>query len=650
VNNFNIKKMKSMFKSGAARDLSVFSNLQKKIVTVLSLITVFLHIYFTYTFAEPIVFRSFHASVFVVFAIFWFSPSSNIHKKVSVFDYILMAFSLATLFYLILNLDRFILRWSFLDPIFPLDLFFGIIFILLLIEAGRRVIGWPMLTVAILFFLYTFFGNYLKGIFMHAGFKFDRVIELQYLTTTGMYGFVTGVSATFVFMFILFGAVMRYSGGSEFFFSLGRIIGGAARGGAAKTAVVASALFGMISGSANANVATTGSITIPMMKRLGYRPEFAAAVEAAASSAGTITPPVMGAVAFLLAEFVGVPYREIIVIAAIPASIYFLSVFVGIDREAIVQNLKALPKEDAPNLLKVMIDGVPFIIPMIYLVYKIFRGIPPQVCAFESTLLIIFCAIVKSLLTKNKDKISLNKYIIAVGEAVKDTIPVAIACVLAGTIVGNIYLTGVGIKFSSFLMRVAQGYTFPTICLAAMLTIIFGMGIPVSASYILAVSLAGPALIKCGIPRLNAHFFVAWFAALATITPPVCISSYMAASIAKVKDSMKVGWIAVGLASGGFIIPVLFVYRPELLLRGGSVINTLFTLLFVAIGVFAISTVLFGQFLYRKYKSIELIAVIASGIMLYWPSYTLNIIGLILFSMVAVLQYLQHKDKNKIII
>ena len=651
MNNFNIKQMKSIFKSGAARDLSVFSNLQKKTLTVLSLIVAFLHIYSAvYAFPDPILLRSFHASVFVAFAIFYFSPSNNIKKKVSAFDYILMAFSLATLFYLILNLDRFILRWPFSDSIYPLDLFFGVIFILILFEAGRRVIGWPMLIVAILFFLYTFFGNYLPGIFMHAGFKFDRVIEIQYLTTLGMYGLATSVSATFVFMFILFGSVLRYSGGSDFFFSIGRLLGGATRGGAAKTAVVASAFFGMISGSANANVATTGTITIPMMKSLGYRPEFAGAVEAAASSAGTITPPVMGAVIFILAEYVGVPYREIMVIAAIPAFLYYWSVFIGIDREAIVQKLKALPKEDAPNLLRVMIDGVTFIIPMIYLVYRIIKGIPASRCAFESTLLVVFCAIVKSLFTKNKDKLSLNNYIIAVEEAVKGTIAVAIACVLAGIIVGNVYLTGVGIKFSSFLMGIAQGYVFLTICLTAMLTIIFGMGIPVSPTYILAVSLAGPALIKCGIPRLNAHFFIAWYAALATITPPVCISSYIAAGIAKVKDSMKVGWIAVGLASGGFIVPILFVYRPELLLRGDSLISTLLTLLFVAMGIFVLSTFLFGQFLYKKYKFIEMIAVIVSAIMLFWPSYIINISGLILFSMIAVLQYLQHKDKNKIII
>jgi len=640
--------MKISLVTGTARDVSVFSNLQKKIITVLSLIVAFLHIYAVmYAFPDPILLRSFHASVFVAFAILMFSPGKNVRQRVSVFDYIMMAFSLATLCYVILNLDRFILGIDFFDPVFPLDLFFGIIFISILFEAGRRVIGWPMLILAILFFLYSFFGEYISGLFSHRPIGFDRVIEIQYLTTLGMYGMVTGVAATFVFMFILFGTVLRYSGGSDFFFKLGQIVGGTARGGAAKTAVIASAFFSMISGSANANVATTGSITIPMMKKLGYRPEFAAAVEAAASSAGTITPPVMGAVIFILAELVGVSYRQVIIVSVLPAFLYYISVFIGIDREAIVQNLKALPKEDAPNLKSIILDGLPFIVPVIYLVYRIFRGIPPTACAFESTLLIIFCTVVKSLLTKNKDKISLNKYIMAVEEAVKDTIVVSVACVLAGTIVGNIWLTGVGGKFSSFLLSIAMGYTFPTILLAAIVTIIFGMGIPVSSAYLLAVSLAGPALMATGLPRINAHFFVAYFAALATITPPVCISSFMAAGIAKA-NAMKVGWIAAGLAIGGFLVPFIFVYRPELLLGTGyPVIYSFYTLFFVGTGVFAILTVLFHKFLYRKYNIIEIVAVIFSAIMLVFPSYTLNIIGVLLFSIVVFLQY---KDRNKSII
>jgi len=631
--------MKNLMQSGASRDLSAFSNIQKKVITVISLVVAFLHIYYViYAFPDPILLRSFHACTFVAFAIFWFSPSNNTLKKISIIDFILIGFSLATLSYILVNLDRFVIRWDFFDPIFPLDLFFGSLFIILLFEAGRRVIGWPMCILGILFFLYTFFGNYLTNIFVHAGFSFERVIELHFLTTLGMFGFVTGVSATFVFMFILFGAVLRYSGGADFFFGLGRIVGGAARGGAAKTAVVSSAFFSMISGSANANVATTGSFTIPMMKRLGYPPEFAAAVEAAASSAGTITPPIMGAVAFLLAEFVGVPYRDVIIIAAIPAFLYYLSVFVAIDREAILLNFKPLSKKDSPNLLVVIINGLHLIIPMVYLVYRILRGIPVTRCAFESTLFIVFLSIIKSILTKNKDNISVSNYIKAIEDAVKGTIAVSVACVLAGTIVGNIYLTGGGIKFSSFLMSISRGYIFPTIFLAAIMTIIFGMGIPVSAAYVLAVSLAGPALIKAGIPRLHAHFYIAWFAALATITPPVCISSYMAASIAKVKNSLKVGWIAVEIASGGFLVPLIFVYRSELLLSG-PFIYTLITFIFVAIGIFALNTILFGRFLYKKYKLIEILIVVISVIFLFWPSYNINIFGLLLFCLIIFYQY-----------
>jgi len=638
--------MKNLMQSGAQRDLSAFSNIQKKVITIISLVVAFLQVYYViYAFPDPILLRSFHACIFVAFAIFWFSPSKNTQKKISIIDFILIGFSLATFSYILANLNRFVTRWDFYDPLFSLDLFFGSLFIILVFEAGRRVIGWPMGIVGILLFFYTFFGNHLTNRFAHAGFSFERVIELHFMTTLGMFGFVTGVSATFVFMFILFGAVLRYSGGADFFFGLGRIVGGAARGGAAKTAVVSSAFFSMISGSANANVATTGSFTIPMMKRLGYPPEFAAAVEAAASSAGTITPPVMGAVAFLLAEFVGIPYRDIIIIAAIPAFLYYLSVFIGIDRKAILLNFKPLLEKDTPNLLVVIINGLHLIIPMVYLVYRILRGIPVTLCAFESTLLIVILSIIKSLLTKNKDNISLSNYIKAIEDTVKGTIAVAIACVLAGTIVGNIYLTGGGIKFSSFLMSIARGYTFPLLFLSAILTIIFGMGVPVSAAYVLAVSLAGPALAKSGIPILNAHFFIAWFAALATITPPVCISSYMAASIAEVKDSMKVGWIAVTIASGGFLVPIIFIYRPELLLSG-PFIYTLITFIFVGIGIFALNTILFGSSLYKKYKLIETLIVVISVIMLFWPSYYTNIFGLLLFGLIIFYQYKFRRDTN----
>lgn len=639
------QNMSFILKSGSPRKISSFGILQRKISTILALVVAFIHLYLViYVFPDPILLRGFHAAVFVAFAIYWYSPNKDSDKKVSFFDFIIITSSLLTLIYLIINSERFIMRWDFFDPIYTSDLFFGTVFILILFEAVRRVLGWPMCLVSIFFFLYSIFGHYIPGLFIHKEISFSRIIEIQFLTTLGMFGFVTGVSATFVFMFILFGSVMRYSGGADFFFSIGRIFGGVARGGAAKTAVISSAFFSMISGSANANVATTGSFTIPAMKRLGYPPEFAAAVEAAASCAGTITPPVMGAVIFLLVKLVGVPYLKLVIIAAVPAFIYYVSIFIGIDREAIICNFKRLPNGKSPKLFSVIIQGIPFLIPLVYLVYRIFRGIPPTMCAFEATILIVICTIIKNIITKNKDNISVGTYIKAIEDAVKGTVAVAIACTLAGTIVANIYLTGVGIKFSSVLMYLAHGYLFPTIFLSALLAVIFGMGIPTSASYVLAVSLAGPALVASGIPILHAHFFIAWYAGLATITPPVCISSYMAAGIAKVDNPLKTGWIAVFLASGGFIVPFLFIYRPELLLTG-TTIDTLKTVFVVIIGIFAISTVLFGNFLYYKYKFYETIIVIISAFMLFWPSYIINILGLLTFGLVLLKQYYKKRKE-----
>jgi len=633
------------FQRGSLRELPS-GILQKRIVLALSVLTAAIHIYMVvYAFPDPILLRSFHATTFVAFTLFWYSPTKQKTKEVNLFDYVLIALSLSTFAYLLMNVNRIIYRMEFVDQVPFLDFLFGTLFILLVLEAARRALGWPMLIVTIVIFVYTFMGQYLTGYFGHTIIPFKRIIELQFITTLGLFGMITGVSATFVFMFILFGSILRFCGGGDFFFAMGKILGGVTRGGLAKTAVISSAFFSMISGSANANVATTGSFTIPMMKKGGYRPEFAGAVEAAASSAGTITPPVMGAVAFLIAQFVGVPYSRVILIAIVPALIFYISIFLGVDREAIKYNLKGLPIKDRPKLLPTIMQGLPFIIPVIFLVYRIFEGIPTAIAAFESTILIIVCVIVFSAIFPKKNKLKLRNILEAIEDAVKGTVSVSVACTLAGIIIGNIYLTGVGIKFSSLMMSLAHGYLLPGIILAAILTIIFGMGVPVSAAYILAVSLAGPALVESGIPILHAHFFVAWYAALATITPPVCISSYMGASIAKVDDPMKVGWIAVKLAVGGFLVPFLFLYRPELLLAG-TFLETVITLVFVIIGIFALSSVIFGNFLLVRYKSYETLLMLISTIMLLWPSYIINLLGLVVFGLVGGNQFLRRKNES----
>ena len=540
-----------LFQRGSLRDLNGGIK-QKRVLTYISLFIVLSHIYLVIIiYAEPLLIRSFHASTFIALTFLFYTPSSKGTKKINIIDFFLMTLSILTFIYILLNLQRLVFRYEFVDEVFILDKIFGSIFLFLAFEACRRILGWPIILVSIIFFLYVLFGQYLPGYFGHLGFSYERLIEIQFLTNYGLFSYVIGISATFVFMFILFGSVIRFCGGADFFFEIGKILGAATRGGAAKTAVIASALFATISGSANANVATTGTFTIPMMKKNGYRPEFAGAVEAAASCAGIITPPVMGAVAFILANFVGVAYSKVILIAALPALMYYLSLFFCIDREAIIYNLKALDKKSIPKIIPTILKGAKLIFPFSFLVYRILKGIPPTIAAFESTILIIIYSLI---FTKKSRRIVINNIIMAFRETVNGIIPAAVACVIAGTICGNINLTGVGVKFSSVIMSLSHGLTLVGLFLAAILTILFGMAIPVSIAYILAVSLAGPALVEMGIPMLNAHFFVAWYAALATITPPVCITSYMAASIAKA-DSMRVGWIAAALAFGGFLIP-----------------------------------------------------------------------------------------------
>jgi len=644
MNNF-ILKMSSIFITGSIRSISSFSNLQKKLITIYSLVIAFINIYFViFSFPDAILLRAFHVTSFAALGIVLYSPNKNSDKKLSFFDFIILILILATMFYFISHIERIILRWSFYDLLLPLDLFFGIVLILIAFEVGRRVLGWPMLTLSILFMLYALLGHYVSGIFSSVQIGFGRIIETQFLTTYGLFGFVTGVSATYVFMFILFGSILQCSGGKNFFINLGTILGGTTRGGAAKTAVFASALFAMMSGSPNANVATTGAVTIPMMKSLNYPPEFAASVEAAASTGGTITPPVMGAVAFLLAEFVGVSYSTVIGIAAIPALIYYISMFFAIDREALRRNLKSSSSETV-NLFTVLLDGLPFVIPIIYLVYRIIAGIPAPNSAFEATVLIVILSILKAIFTKNKDNISVGGYITGIVVAMKTITVVAVACILAGTIIGNLYLTGGGIKFSILLMSLAKGFLPLVILLSMVLTVILGMGIPVSACYILAVSLAGPALIMAGIPKLNAHFFIAWFAALATITPPVCMSSYLAASIAGVNDSFKVAKQTVLLALSGFILPIIFIYRPELLAMEG-IFKALLTTFFVILGTYAMNIVIFGNFIYYKCKLYETIIIIISSFMLYYPSYIINVIGLLCFGIVVLLQYIKRKKEG----
>jgi TRAP transporter 4TM/12TM fusion protein len=561
------------------------------------------------------------------------TPEDKKDKKLKTFDIICASLSLVIGLYIVLNGERWAFRRVFLDPLTLGDKILGIIMVLLVLEAVRRVVGYPLLVLSILFLIYPFIGKFIPGLFGHRGFAFNKVLEMAFMTTNGVFGMPVGISSTYVFMFSLFGEVLNASGAGDIFFDLARSIAGFTRGGLAKTAVVASALFGSISGSPISNVATTGSFTIPMMKKSGYPAHFAGAVETAASCGGTIAPPVMGAVAFIVAEIMGVTYAKIMIVAFIPAILYFGSVFLGVDSAALKLNLKGVPRRELPSFGKTLIRGLRFIIPLGWLVFRILAGYTANRAAFESTLLLI----VFSFFTKDRTQwMNLNKILKALEDSVKTVLTIAIACAAAGIIVGMISLTGVGAKFTSLVLALAHGQLFLALILTMIVTIILGMGMNITPTYILAASLAAPALIKAGVVPMAAHFFIMYFAAMATMTPPVAMAAYTAASIAD-SDPMKVGFTAVRLGIVAYIIPFVFIYRPELLLHGESA-KIIITSLFIFAGCYSLACGLNG-WLFKPTKNYERIILLAAALLMFWPSYLINAIGAAILGVTMLMQY-----------
>lgn len=575
-----------------------------------------------YAYPTVIVYRGIHISVLVALVFLSYTAPGQAREKRPPADSVCALLALAAGLYIIVNGDRLAFRRFFLDPVAWPDKAVGMLMVILVLEATRRVVGYPLTLLAVLFLGYPFFGAYIPGLFGHRGFSLTKVIETSFLTTSGVFGMPVGIASTYVFMFTLFGEILTASGAGDVLYDLSRSLAGSWRGGMAKTAVVASALFGSISGSPIANVATTGSFTIPMMKKIGYPAHFAGAVETAASCGGTIMPPVMGAVAFVMAEVLGVNYAEIIVIALIPALLYFGSVFLGVDSAAIKLGLQGLPNSELPRFGPTLLRGFRHLGPLAWLVYRILSGYTINRAVFESTLLIIL----GSFLTRDrKQRMSVRKLYTALENAVKGIMMIAIACSAAGIIVGIISLTGVGVKFTSVVLALASGRLFLALILTAVVTVILGMGMNITPTYILSASLAAPGLVKAGIEPMAAHMFILYFAAMATMTPPVAMAAYTAASIAD-SDPMRVGFTAVRLGIVAYIIPFVFIYRPELLLHGAPLHIVLSGLAILA-GCYALANGI-NRWLLRPTTRSEQLGLLLSALALFWPDYRLNLVGL----------------------
>ncbi len=553
--------------------------------------------------------------------------------KVPFFDIILAFIGAASCLYLIIYYEELVFRAGLPSRI---DLFMGGITILLVLEATRRAIGPELPIVVIVFLLYAYFGPYMPGYFAHRGYSLERIIEHLYMQTEGIFGIPLGVSSSFVFLFILFGAVLNKTGMGKFFIDLSMALAGHTTGGPAKVAVIASGFVGSISGSSVANVVTTGSFTIPLMKSIGYKKDFAGAVEAAASTGGQIMPPVMGAAAFVMSEFLQIPYIKIAAAAAIPAIIYYAAVMIMVHLEACKNGLKGLPRERLPKAKQVLKEKGHLILPLLGLVYLMVRGYTAIFAAFWAIVMSLAASMVKK-----ETRLDLKNFLGAFEDGAKGALGVASACACAGMVVGVTTLTGFGLKIASGIVALGGGKILPTLFFTMIASIILGMGLPTTAKYIILAIMAAPALIQLGVLPLAAHMFILYFGIIADLTPPVAVAAYAGAGIAG-GNTMKTGFNAVKLAVAGFLIPYIFAINPALMGIQGPALLTIRLMVTSLAGVLALGAAASG-FLMVKTEPYERILLFIVAIMLISPDLLTDIIGIFGLSLALFLQYKKFK-------
>ncbi len=570
-------------------------------------------------------------------------------------DWVLVALSIYCTVYICTNLTQIFERqgdWLLHDRVV------SIIGTLLVLEACRRVIGFIMTGICLVAIIYAMFGPYMPELIMHKGYSIERISTTLWLTTEGIFGLPIGVAATFVFVFVLFGAILETTGGGAFFIDMAYALTGRFSGGPAKASVVASGFMGSVSGSAVGNVVATGSFTIPMMKKVGYRPHVAGAIEATASTGGQLMPPIMGAGAFLMAEFTNTSYLTIIKVALVPAIMYYLTVLIFVHYEAKKYGLKGQPKENLPQILTVLKDGIHFVIPVLILIYVLVSNYSPMMAGFiavVSTLLISIAANVFRWTVTAKEKpsffnFSLKQFksvVTALENGAKNAVMVSVACAAAGIIVGMVSLTGMGLKFSSLVIDLSYGIKVLAILLIGGASLVLGMGLPVTASYIVLATLAGPALLDMGIPIMVAHMIVFWYSQDANVTPPVSLASFAGAGIAKA-NPMKTAFTSWKLAKGLYIIPIIMAYRP--LLGIGDTYDLFhwevgLTMATTTLGLFAFASALERYFL-RKATVLETLLFWGAAIGLFWPAYWADITGFILLVLVCGLQKFNPSTDN----
>lgn len=510
-----------------------------------------------FSFMPTLKVNAIHLAFLMAMCFLMFPAKKDGHKHgVPPIDWILSALGAACALYFFFNFDALYAR-----GMIPLtrDYVVAVIGIILVLEAGRRSTGIVLPALAVVFMCYAAYGQYMPGVFAHGGFPWTRIVSRMFMTDSGVFGTTLTISSTYLFLFLLFGEFLANSGVGEFFNDFAFAVVGDRRGGPAQVAVVSSALMGTVSGSSVANVVTTGSFTIPLMKKIGYTPHFAGAVEATASTGGMIMPPIMGAAAFLMAGFLGVPYTTIMLAGIIPALLYYLCLFFAIDMEAQRLGLAGMPREKLPRFWKVMRERGYLLAPVVVIMYTLVVGVTPIRAAFAG----VISTVVVSWFGRTT-RMGPKKILQSMDAAGRSVVSIGLACAVVGFIVGVTGMTALGSVLAYNMVKLSHGVLFIALFLIMIACLIASMGLPATACYVVVATVAAPALSRINVPAIAAHFFVFWYGCLSGLTPPVALASYTAAGLAGTNPN-KVAYTALGLAAPGFLLPYILVYRPELL-------------------------------------------------------------------------------------
>lgn len=604
--------------------MRVYSGKTNTVITVLMVIWVIFQLWFsTFGIISAINLRAIHCLFLLMFTFLLYPPvkkqDQNL-KHPQAADIILIAMAFFAFGFLILKYTEIARSGGRIDTF---QMVIAVIGIMVVFEAGRRT-SRNLAILAAIFLAYNYFGRFIGGYLGHNGFTFKRVLITQFWGTQGILGTGAGVSATYIFLFVVFGAFLKHSGFTGFINDLSLTLVGRTPGGPAKVAVIASALLGMVNGSAVANVATTGTITIPMMKRTGYKKEFAAAVEATASTGGQFCPPVMGAAGFIMAEFLDVRYSVVIAAALVPAFLYYLGLMMSVHFEARKLGLSGVREEDIPSAKEVLRNGWHLMIPLVVLITVMVIGKSPLYAATVA----IPVTVASSWIRKDT-RMTWDRIVAACVEGAKGAVTVGVSCLLIGVIIGTVTLTSLGLNLGYMILNRFTGSNIYIVGLLVMLiSVILGMGVPGIAAYVIVQAVAVPVLLKAGAVPLAAHMFCLIYACLSNITPPVAISCYVAAGIADA-DQTKTGLISVRLALAGFIVPLFFLANPVLLplAQEGAAFTTVMAAITASAGTVMLAGGLEGWFAVREHW-IERILFIAAAMLLLYPGAVTDIAGL----------------------